>query len=360
MSDNNEGCIKSNSEDSTEIKKEKKDMLNTFVFHPNFKQTISDINALKIKLPFPTNQNLDYDGYSFPSNGELTTNIENIKQYNLNPKNGFNLIKEKYPIAAYDESINKYATLQGEAYLTSHSMILLGERDYVPLNFLTLYFYTRAKAITNDQCQIRYSNTPQVESQKDYIVDKLDFLEKFSPQNTILLIDGPLIGGDVYTYMIHAIDKFLDKNIIPIFFVKNSTSNIVTNHIDDFKNKFNSDMHWSYSFLNQGERTNFFKYADRHNKKNAKIFCYLKPFNLSPQRIEMHVDTYKKYENQIPVIMDLIYYLILEQGSKKNPQVRPIAIAEAYAREALKLININKLMKRSGLIPTINQERFAW
>jgi len=345
-----------------ELKQERKglDALNRLVFHPHFNKIISDINKLNIKLPDPINKGVDLQNYAFPQNGELITNIEDISQYKLNIKNGEDLAQSNFPIAAYDESINKYSTLQGEAYLASHSMVILGENDYIPMNFLTLYFYTRAKRIIEGECKIRYSNTPEIESQKDFIRDKLDFLENFVPDNSILLIDGPLIGGDVYTIMIHAINRFLSKNVIPIFFVKNSTSNLVTDHISDLKYKYNSDMHWSYTFLNKGERTNFFRYADRNNPKNAKIFCYLKAFDLSPQRVEFHVDIYQKYKKQIPAILDLIYYLLIVQGSKKNPQARPIAVAEAYAREALKLINIKQLMKKSGLVPTMNQERFGW
>ena len=59
-------------------------------------------------------------------------------------------------------------------------------------------------------------------------------------------------------------------------------------------------------------------------------------------------------------IMDLIYYLLLVQGDLRNPQVRPIAIAEKYARETIHLVDINKLTRDSGLIPTMNQERFGW
>jgi hypothetical protein len=51
---------------------------------------------------------------------------------------------------------------------------------------------------------------------------------------------------------------------------------------------------------------------------------------------------------------------MIAQGDKSNPQVRPIAIAEKYARETLKLIEFNKLMSDTGIVPTINQERFAW
>lgn len=57
--------------------------------------------------------------------------------------------------------------------------------------------------------------------------------------------------------------------------------------------------------------------------------------------------------------MNLIYYLLLAQGNPKNPQIRPIAIAEAYARATLKLIDLNQLLRRFGLVPTINQERFG-
>ena len=96
------------------------------------------------------------------------------------------------------------------------------------------------------------------------------------------------------------------------------------------------------------------------NPKNAKIFCYFKSFNLSPQRIEVHIATFDKYKNNIPVIMDLVHYFLIVQGNKKNPQIRPIAIAEKYARGTLKLFNLNKLMKNIGIIPTMNQERFAW
>jgi len=134
----------------------------------------------------------------------------------------------------------------------------------------------------------------------------------------------------------------------------------VTDEIKELHNQYNSDMHWSFEYLKQGQRTNFFKYADKRNPKNSKIFCYLKSFNVSPQRVEFHVDTYEKYQNQIPDLLDLIYYLILVQGDKKNPQVRPIAIAEKYARATISLFNLSKMMKDVGIVPTINQERFAW
>jgi len=342
-------------------KRKSMDVLNKLVFHPKFKDTISDLNKLNIKFPLPINKELNFQSYTFPPNGELITKIEEIQPYNLNANNGQELAHSQISICAYDESVNNYSTLEGEAYLTSHSMAILAKEDYIPMNLLTLYFYTRAKPMADGSQSIRYSDTPEVASKKDYFTDKIEFLLEYVPENSILFVDGPLIGGDYYVLMIQAINRFLSKRIIPIFFVKNSESNLVSNNINELKYKFNSDMHWAYKFLKNGQRTNFFRYADRRNPDNAKVFCYVKGLDVSPQRIEFHAKTYAAYKDSINSIMDMIYYLILVQGKKRNPQIRPIAVAEKFAREALKLIDLEKLMKKSGFIPTMNEGRgFAW
>ena len=96
------------------------------------------------------------------------------------------------------------------------------------------------------------------------------------------------------------------------------------------------------------------------NAQNAKVFCYIKPFEVSPQRVEFHVNTYQNYKDFIDSVLDLIYYLLILQGDIKNPQVRSIAVAEKFARETIHLINLESIMKFSGLVPTMNQERFGW
>ncbi len=338
------------------------DNLNKLLFHPSFNDTISEINKLNIQLPpKPSNQEMDFQLYTYPPNGMLVTTVEEIDRYVLGAKRGDKIAHDDTIIyCAYDESINKFSSLEGTAFLMSHSLIVATETDFIPLNLLTFYFYTRSKEITNKSKFIKHSTDPEMSSKKDYVNDKIEFLTEYSPPGSILFIDGPLIGGDVYTFMIHAINKFLSKDIIPIFFVKNSSSNLVTDNIPELQGKYNSDMHWAYKYLKKGQRTNFFKYADRKNPDNAKIFCYLKAFDLSPQRVEFHVDTFQKYRKKIDEIMDFIYYLILVQGDLKNPQVRPIAIAEKYARDTLRLADINKLARESGLVPTMNQERFGW
>ena len=332
--------------------------LKRLVIPKAFRETIEELKKLNIAIPFsPSNIELNFNNYIFPPNGELVSAIDEIKAVDLDPKEGSSILNEKWSITAYDESLNKFSALEGTAYLTSHSMVLMGKEDFLPVNLMTLYFYTRSKAITDKSQFIRYSEDPDMDSKKDYVKDKIKLLEEYVPDNSILLIDGPLIGGDVYTFMIAAIKKFSERGIIPIFFVKNSSSNLVTDNIPNLRYSFNTDMHWAYRWLNRGQRTNFFRYVDRNNPKNAKVFCYLKAFNLSPQRVEFHVDTYKQYEEFIPSLMNLVYYFLLVQGDMKNPQLRPIAIAEKYARETIKLVDINDLLRTVGLIPTMNEER---
>jgi len=333
---------------------------NKLIIHPSFNETINDINSLNIRLPNKfASLDMDFQSFVFPPNGELLSVVEDIKPYDLDPKKGPAMMSGMN-LAAYDESIVKFSALEGTAFLTSHSMVLLSELDYVPLNLLTLYFYTRSKQYIEKSNFIKFSNDPESDSKKDYVKDKLKLLLKHTPENSLLFIDGALIGGDHYVYTIQEIDEFEKKGIIPIYFIKNSSSNLVSDNISELQGKFNSDMHWAFNLLNSGQRSNFFVYADKKNKENAKVFCYLKSFNVSPQRIEMHVSTYKKIGKKIDDLMNLIYYLILVQGDKSNPQIRPIAIAEKYARETLHLIDLKEEMQGAGINPTMNQERFAW
>ena len=340
---------------------EKVEGINRLIIQNSFNDTINDLQEINIKLPKDPDPVLfDFADQVYPKTGELVTTIDEIKAINLDPKDPEIINWLNKTIVAYDESINKFSALEGTAYLMSHSLVVLGETDFIPLCLLAFYFYTRSKDITSRTKHIKFSANPEMDSQIDFIHDKIDILTKYSPKDSLLFIDGPLIGGDVYTYMIRDVGKFLSKGIIPVYFVKNSTSNLVTDNIPELKDKFNSDMHWAYTFLKKGQRTNFFKYADRNNIRNAKIFCYMKGFEISPQRIEFHVDTFNKYQNKINSIMNLAYYLMLVQGNLRNPQIRPIAIAEKYARAIIQLINLDKIVRDSGLIPTMNQERFGW
>jgi len=334
---------------------------NKLIIHPQFNATIEEISKMNVTLPnLSSDTEFDYSNYIFPENGELVTPINEIGKIKLNPENGQKLVNEEGVVSAYDESINRFNSLEGTAYFTSHSLVVLGDKDYMPINYLTFYFYTRSQDIVDKSKHIKFSQEPEVDSKEDCVKDKILFLEKSAPSKSILLVDGPLIGGNVSSYMINAIKSFMKKDIMPVFFIKNSSSNMVTDNIKELKSKYNSDLHWSYDYLKSGERTNFFRYTDKNNPHNTKIFCYLKAFNVSPQRIEMHIDTYIKFEKMVSRIMDMVYYFMLAQGDLSNPQVRPIAIAEKYARATLSLIDINKIMKEVGISPTMNQTRFGW
>jgi len=331
--------------------------LNKIILHPDFYKTISELSNNNIFLP-RTGEEYNFKALALQKDSGLLTNLEEIKAYKQNVQNGCNHSR-KISFSAYDESFLKYLALEGTAYFTTHSLTLVGKEEYVPVALVTFYFYTRSKSILSRSSYIKFAEEPDIESKRDYLKDRINFLLEYTPEKTILFIDGPLIGGDLYTLMMDANEKFLKKEIVPIFFVKNSTSNIVSENIESLKGAYNSDMHWLHTVLKLGERSCFFKYEDQVNKKNSKVFCYIKAFDSGPQRVEMHTDTYLKYIASIPDIMDLILYLLCVQGSKTNSQLRPIAIAEAYARSILKSIDINRYFKEAKISPTLNQIRFG-
>ena len=330
---------------------------NKLILHPDFHKTIRELSNNNIFLPHHgSEQNLEFLG-SLTDSGKII-NLEEIRGYKLNAQNGCFEVSN-FSFSSYDESWIKFSALEGLAYFTAHSLVVNGDNEYVPVAFVTFNFYTRSKAIIEKSSYIKYANDPTVEYTRDYIKDKVNFLLEFAPSHSLLFIDGPLISGDLYTIMVDATDKFLQKDIVPIYFVKNSNSNIVTSNIDSLGGQYHSDMHWLNTLLKPGERSCFFKYEDQINKKNTKVFCYIKAFDASPQRIEFSTSTYLSYIDSVPQIMDLILYLLLVQGSKTNPQLRTIAIAEAYARNVLRSININKYFKEAKISPTLNQVRFG-
>ncbi len=336
------------------------EQFNKILVHPSFKDTIEEINRMNIQLPNnPVFEEWDMSFSEFPNMGGRVIALEEIKAYKLNAKTGQDIIQQGHPIVAYDESIQKFEALEGSAYLTSHSLTLLGKEDYIPLNLITFYFYTRSNLFTTTSKYIKSSINPLVDSKLDYISDRTKFLVKNVPRNSILFIDGPLLGGQVIHQTLLLNNELFENNIIPIFFVKNSTSNLVTDQIESLRGKFNSDLHWCFHFLKPGERTNFFKFEDPTNKAHAKIFCYIKAYDGSPQRIEMYVNIFDVFKNKIQDLLDIIYYLLLVQGDSKNPQLRPIIISEKFARASLKLFDLQKIMNDLGIIATINQDRFG-
>lgn len=340
---------------------EKQGNINKLLLHPNFKKTVNEIGRLNIRLPSEASSpDIDFDAYNLPGGSDVVTKIERKNIYKLDPLKGQDSLKNELVISAYDESFRRFSSLEGTAFLTSHALIIQHQEDYIPSAFLTFNFYTRSQKFSDQSDYLKFSDNPEKDFKEDYIEDRANFILGCAPKNSILFIDGPLIGGQVSSRTTRLNDELLNKDIMPFFFVKNSTSNMVTDNIKELRGKFNSDMHWAFSALKPGERTCLFRYVDQYNPKNSRIFCYMKGFNVSPQRIEMHTDTFEKHQGRILEFLNLIYYLLLVQGSPKDPQIRPIKIAELYARSTFRLINLEELMKSTGIMPTMNQERFGW
>jgi hypothetical protein len=336
---------------------------NKLLIHSSFNDTLNALRNCNIKLPVsPSTHEMDFGWVNSSMTSDRVTNIEDIEAYPLDAKLGASIINDPETfVAAYDESINKYSALEGSAIFTSHSLLFMTKEGYFPLNELTMYFYTRSQHLHDLSPNIKLSQNASIDSQKDYLKDKIDLIINEVPGKSILFIDGPIIAGDVYTTFMSAAKKFFEKDIFPVFFVKNSNSNMVIDNIANLSGKYNSDLHWSHRILKAGERTCLFRYVDLNNARNTKVFCYLKIFtNSSPIRVEFFTESCEKHLSSIHSILNSIYYLSLVHGDNTNPQIRPIFVAEQFARETLKLINFNKIMKETGLQPTINQDRFAW
>ena len=74
----------------------------------------------------------------------------------------------------------------------------------------------------------------------------------------------------------------------------------------------------------------------------------------------MHDSVYARLHTELKEIMSAIYYLLLAQGDIRNPQPRPIAISEKYAKAALNVIDFESVIQRTGIKPTMNFTRFGW
>jgi hypothetical protein len=317
---------------------------------------ISKIKEIRFE-PNPIKEKFDFEVLNSQGFDGIIKVLGDGKHQKLDAAKGSQIAHEGYGISAYDESFNNYFSLAGSGLLTSHSLIIHGESDYISSNNLTFYFYTRSEEISKQSEYIKKSTDTENDSRRDYAEDRANFILDAAPDNSILFIDGPLIGGVSNIINVKMNDALLERNIIPLFIVKNSNSNLVTDYVTSLKGKYNSDMHWAYTRLRPRSRTNFFVYEDQVNSEFSKIFCYLKTFDISPQRVEFHPRTYEKYQEIMDEMMHLICYLILVQGNLKNPQLRSIAIAEKFARETLDLFDMSNLMKTLGLVPTMNQER---
>ena len=336
-------------------------MKNGFVaLHEDFESIFDDIKVAKIgRIKNIGDISILNDDF-FISDAKVEQFDESIKE--LDPENGFNQIK-KYKkdginIGGFDESSAEFSAIEGSMYNTAYSYVHLTEDEWISGNWLSNHFITRSKLITENSEKLKYHDDPNSLYREIYAKERSSFLLRAVPNNTILFIDGPLLGGQINHYTLDLISKLHKKQIFPFFFVKNSNSNMVTENIEGLEAKYNSDVHWATEALKIRQSSPWYHYADKKNDKNQKLFCYFKSFDdVSPQRIEVHPQTFHYLESEISRVLDIIIYLMYENGNKRNPQIRPIAIAEMYARETRKFTNVQKRIRESGLIPTMNEER---
>lgn len=281
---------------------------------------------------------------------ETDSKIQKYKLKLQNPKTNRNIL-------AYDESIQKFNMLQGSLVFTSHALVETGTNDYDYSCQLTAYFATRARDYKDMEIAI-ISDTPDEEVKKRYLDDRFEFLMANVPKNSILFVDGPLIGAQSSSKNVELVEQLMEEDIIPIFYVKNSYSSLVIDNISgNYKNKYNTDLDFANKFIDVGERTSYFLYQDLVNKRNNKVFAYVKCYNKLPQRFEMHHETFKKYKDEIEGITMMINYYSVLQGDINNPQLRPVAIAERFARESLKYFSPSQLILITGLDETMNAMR---
>lgn len=288
--------------------------------------------------------------------------LEDEEKYDLDPKDGMKISNDlESLLCAYDESIAVYSALEGKAVMVSHALVYIRPDGYLPVTYLTLRFYTRSDKIIEaaKESVVKTDNSDR-QAAIDRARDKMELFDEYCIDNSVLLIDGPLIAGDAYTSIMSKVKQLTHRNILPVFIVKNSNSNLISVHLSEICKGYNSDLHWANEILKEGQRTRFFKYTDRRNSSNSKVFCYLKALSgFSPIRVELPTYAYETHLSSVDSIMNLIYYLLIVQGRTSNPQIRPIAIAEMYAREVIKLYDINREIKNANLTPTMNEERWG-
>ena len=279
------------------------------------------------------------------------------QSYQVEPKIG-NLMAE-WNIYAYDESLQNYRALEGDLLFCSSATIKIEDKYSFNLSVLPYFLTSIRKFKSSISEDIRFAENIAEERNFIMIKTKIGSIQDSIEPNSIVLIDGPLIGGNASKYIEDMDDVLRKKDCIPLYFVKNSDSRLVIDTNKNLAKEFNSDFHWTACKLRTGSRSAFFKYTDQVNNRHTKVFTYLKAIYGFPERVEMHTMTYKKYHSLMPALMSLMAYFYILQGDRSNPQVRPIAIAEKYAREGIRVLNIPALLDKLGFRPTINQVRFG-
>lgn len=334
------------------------DLIKKVSLHPDFYKVISELRDRRIFFAKPISASSGGLFSEIYNEGYKLRRFEELEVKNLDLENGATICKN-ISLAGYDETIQRFQSLEGSTVLVVYVLTYLGEEDYYPNAQVTLNFYTSSKELSESSSTLRYSESTSAQINKNIAEDKTDFICSTIQPYTVLIIDGPLIAGDYYTTMLDKINELHIKDVLPIFIVKNSESSLVIDNISGLRSKYHSDLHWAHRLLKSGQRTGMFLYSLDEDSTRNKVFCYLKSYDDIPIRVEFHKSTIEKFPTQIDHVIDLIHYQIQLQGSLTNPQPRIVAISEKYAREIAAYINFNELTKFSYITPIFNQVRFG-
>ena len=326
------------------------------IFSENYQSTIESIKLINKSQDGKVSITSAHQGDETDSTDSVLKvipgyeNITKISSENLKPV-------EVEILSAYDESILELNSLEGKVRCISHCAVIQSKNEYIPAAFVSLKFYTKSKIIDATATElsdiIRSDDLSKVINE-EYIKERKYFLSKAAPQNSLIFIDGALFSGASTSGNFLLIEDLLKLNCKPIFFVKNSDSTIITERFE-FAKGYNSDLHWAYVNLEEGEVSQVFSYISKEGR--GKAMCFMKVFKgRSPIRIEFPLKPFLEgyYLNEI---FDLIYYQYLANGSVNNVQPRIIQVAEMYAREILKSTNLYKEIERMGLTKSMNEER---
>lgn len=327
------------------------------IYSENYKNTINSLKLINSSQSssISVRKALEHEtGDDGQSQLSIIKGHESIKQINLDK---FKSKNDFLPLSAYDESILELNTLEGKVRCISHCSLIQTNTEYIPAAFVTLKFFTKSKIIDANSTQ--YSDIIKTDDvnksvNQEYINERKYFLSKAAPENSLIFIDGSLFSGASTNGNFQLVDDLRKKNCLPVFFVKNSESTIITERYD-FAKGYNSDLHWAYSNLNEGEISPIFSYISPDHR--GKAMCFIKVYkNRSPIRIEFPLNLFLEnlYSDEI---FDLIYYQYLANGSPSNVQPRIIEVAEQYAREVLKSTNLYQEIEKMGLTKSMNEER---
>lgn len=240
------------------VDEKKAKTLNRVIVQDAFHEKIEAIR--KINLNFiqpPTILTQDYP-ISQTSSQALLSQLEPTLVFNCDPKLGMEYSR-RVLFGGYDESKAQFLALEGEAQLTTHVVTQIFEDEIIPCCKVSFYFYSQSELLFKQSKYVKYSKDITKDSNLDYVIDRNEVILDSTLEDSILFIDGPLIGGNISSYNLHLVDELHRKNILPIFIIKNSDSNIVVDNLPELRGKFNSDLHWAYSLLKAGQRTAMFK-----------------------------------------------------------------------------------------------------